>query len=415
MAILFKRLAAAVVGLAFLSGCGASPKAMPNPAPSGGLRVLVFYDPSAEPTSGTILPLIAANRAAISDLAPLWYKVNADGSVTDVSTSALKTFAKNNNIKLEPLVINAGGTSSFLLNGTARQAAVTNLVKILQDNSYAGLNIDFELLKTSARSGLVSFMQALHAKAQSMGKLITIDIIPAGNGRQAAGAYNFPVLAKNASEIVLMTYDQHDDGSPPGPVADTSWVKSRVAEALKLGVPPSKLILGLADYGYDWVKGSTHAKTLPLSQIETWITQGKAKITRDASGSPHFTYTSGGVTHIVWFEDGRSILPKIALARKDHLEGLAVWMGGYETAAYWSDLRQAAGIPGGQLSTFGSGTSAKVGSASASHSSSGGSSSKAKASGSGSRSATGGSSATSGSASSGSSGSVPGSTAASSS
>jgi len=351
MRILLRQIGACLLGLAFLSGCGASQRAMPNPAPSGGLRVLVFYDQGSEPSSGDILPLIAANKDAISDLAPLWYKVNGNGSIVDDSTAALKAFAQTNNIRLEPLVVNAGGTSDFLLNASARATAVNNLVKILQDDHYAGLNIDFELLKTSARAGLVSFLQALYAKTKAMGKLLTIDIIPAGNGKQAAGAYDFPALAKNASEIVLMTYDEHDDGSVPGPVADLPWVTSRVNEALRLGVPPSKMMLGLADYGYDWTQGSTSAHTLPLSEIESWITQGKVKVLRNASGSPHFTYTSGGVTHIVWYEDGRSILPKIALARKDHLEGLALWMGGFETAAYWSDLRQAAGIPGAQQSS----------------------------------------------------------------
>lgn len=332
-----------------LSGCGKS-RSMPSPSVGTdmpALRVLTFYDQGASPSSGTILPLVDANRAAISDLAPRWYTVMPDGSLRDLSQNFVKTWAHHNNIGLMPLVTNGNGTSAFLLgagNCTAGACAraVNALSAMLHRENYAGLNIDFELLKPQARQGLVAFMRQLHARTLAMHEQLTIDVIPAGNRRQAAGAYNFTALAQNSDDIVLMTYDAHDSTSRPGPVAPLSWVRQRVQLALRLGVPANRLILGLADYGYNWTS-SGRGRTVSLKQAQSLAQRFGVKVLRSSDGEPHFTYRSGGITHTVWYEDGRAILPKIQLARQLRLKGLALWVAGDETAQYWHSLRAAAG------------------------------------------------------------------------
>lgn|GEM_PF-1904014 len=408
------------LGLALLlSGCG---KSRSMPAPGVGthtpaLRVLTFYDDRGQPGSSTVLPLVNANRAAISDLAPRWYTVMADGSLRDLSQNYVKTFARKNNIRLMPLVTNGSGTSAFLLNAGnctagACAAAVNNLAAMLRKQNYDGLNIDFELLKPKARQGLVAFMRQLHARTQAMGKQLTVDVIPAGNRRQAAGAYDFPALAQNSDDVVLMTYDAHDDTSRSGPIAPLAWVRQRVNLALSLGVPPKKLILGLADYGYDWTSAD-HATTVSLKQAQSLIQRFGVKVARTSDGEPHFTYTTGGTTHTVWYEDGRAILPKIQLARQLGLKGLALWVAGDETALYWHSLRAAAGTLATTGAFSGAGASAPVSATTpssatsspsgASASSSSGSSTGSGGGTSGSRSATSTSSASSASSPSGSS------------
>lgn len=370
------------LGLSLLtSGCGL-PKAMPSPTVGSGsppLRVLAFYDDRAEKPRGTILPLIAANRTAISDLAPLWYSVMADGTIRDQSENDVKNFARTNHIRLMPLVINGKGTSDFLLNAGGCTAgpcgqAVDNLASMLKRENYDGLNIDFELLKPQARAGLTAFTRQLHARTLALHKVLTVDIIPTGSRRAADGAYDFKALAANSDDVVLMTYDAHDDSSKPGPIAPIAWVRKRVDVALKLMVPKNKLILGLADYGYDWTSAN-HGTTIPLKKAEALTSAKGVTVKRTADGEPHFTYTKNGVTHTVWYEDGRSILPKIKLARQMHLKGLALWMAGYETAHYWHSLRAAAGTLTSPGAYSGSVASTVATSSAAKSSTSGGSSS----------------------------------------
>jgi spore germination protein len=341
-----KSLRAATAALLTLLGLGAAAcgtaRQMPAAAP---LRVLVFYDPQLTPASGPLLSLLAANRSAIWVLAPMWLAVQADGSVTDRSQAPVASFARQNHIQLMPLVVNAGATSAFLLHAGACTAgpcanAVANLAAIVKKNNYDGLNIDFEQLRTGARAGLVAFVNQLHLRLRAMGKPLTVDVIPAGSRRQADGPYNFPALARDSDDIVLMTYDHHDDTSKPGAIAPMSWVRKSVNEALHLGVAPSHLVLGLADYGYDWTVPGGHGKTIGLKQVDALIAREHITVSRTADGSPHFAYAGG--KHVVWYEDQVSILPKIRLARQDHLEALALWTAGYETPAYWNALRAAA-------------------------------------------------------------------------
>ena len=402
----FRTRAAAAALLSLLAlGSAACGRARFLPGTAAPLQVLVFYDGQIGKPTSSMLQMLSANRSAIWELAPLWYAVQPDGSVKSTTQPSVMNFAHTHNIKLMPLVVNGQSTSSFLLNaGTCTSgpcaAAVSNLAAIVQKENYDGLNIDFELLKRAARPGLVAFVNQLHQKLRPMGKTLTVDIIPAGSQRQADGPYNYPALAKDSDEIVLMTYDHHDNTSKPGPIAPMSWVTKCVNEALHLGVSPAHLVLGLADYGYEWPTSGGRGHTVGLNGVDAMIARMHIKVARTADGSPHFTY--GGGSHVVWYEDQVSIVPKIKLARQDHLKALALWMAGYETPAYWKALRAAAA---GQTPAPSSSAAARSSSASGSTTGPSAASSSGTAGGSSSSASRGSSSSASRGASSSSSGS----------
>jgi|BEDMetMinimDraft_2_1075160.scaffolds.fasta_scaffold13526_2 spore germination protein len=362
--------AAALVAALATAGTGCGPvRLMPGGGTGGGgggLRVLAFYDPRAERPTGTVQSLLVANRQAISDLSPLWYEVRRDGSLRDLSAGHLKAWAERERIPLMPLVANEGGNDAFLRDPAARARAVDALVAALRSQGYDGLNIDFEELHRADRGPLVAFLRTLYGRVQAMGKRLTVDVVPAGSRRAAsAGAYDYPALARYSTDVVLMTYDAHDETSSPGPVAPLAWVRRRVAVALAAGIPRGRLLLGIADYGYDWSGG--HGTEIGLRQVDGLLTRFGITPQRTRDGEPHFAYRQGGVTHTVWYEDGVAVVPKVRLARQMGLAGLALWMVGFETPAYWQALRSAAGpvsrSPGSQAA---SGAPTPTGKASAS-------------------------------------------------
>ena len=395
----FRTRAAAAALLSLLAlGSAVCGRARFQPGTSPRLKVLYFYDDQIQNPTHALLSLLSANRSAIWELAPLWYAVQPDGSVKSKTQAAVFNFARRHHIQLMPLVVNGRSTSSFLLNaGTCASGpcatAVSNLAAIVKKENYDGLNIDFELLRRGARPGLVAFVNQLHQKLRAMGKTLTVDVIPAGSQRQADGPYNYPALAKDSDDIVLMTYDHHDNTSKPGPIAPMSWVTKCVNEALQLGVLPSHLVLGLADYGYDWPTAGGKGHTVGLNRVDTMIARMHIRVSRTADGSPHFTYGGGG--HAVWYEDQVSIVPKINLARQDHLKALALWMAGYETPAYWRALRAAAagqtpnptGKAAGSSGAAAPGTSSPAGATSSSSTAFTSSSSSSRSSSAGSSSA----------------------------
>jgi spore germination protein len=329
-------LALATAGCSWFGGA-----ARQSPAGSllgGGLKVLVFEASDTSAPVSSVGPLTVANKSIVSALAPYWFHVQADGSISGSPQAGIVQWAKANRITLAPLINNAGATTAFLTDAAARDRAVANIADLVQKNGFGGINIDFEPLPNGVRDGMTAFMRALYAKLHPMGKLVEVSIIPAASVSAAdASAFNYRAIAANSDADVLMTYDQHDDGSCPGPVAQLSWVQERLGVALRDGMPASKILLGIADYGYDWTNCAGGAPTVGLNAIPTLSGSGSA--VRDAEGDPHFTYTSGGTQHVVWYEDATSVVGKIKLAKADRLQGLALWREGYATAAYWAAIK----------------------------------------------------------------------------
>ena len=137
-----------------------------------------------------------------------------------------------------------------------------------------------------------------------------------------------------------MAYDYHWNGSPPGPIAPISWVRSVISYA-RTQIPASRLVLGIPLYGYDWAGG--HATDLTGQQAEQLAVQHGATVHYDvASQSPWFSYTdSSGRTHDVWFEDPQSSAAKFALVRQLGLGGMFLWMYGDEAPGTWPQLHRS--------------------------------------------------------------------------
>lgn len=328
-----------------LFGRGAAPARMPQAGGGGpaGFQVLAFYDDRDEKARGVVLDTLVRNKALISELSPFWYKVNRDGSLTDMSEKDVLAFAERNGIRLMPLVTNQAGNDAFLTDPAARSRAVANLLALLDRNSrtYEGFSIDFQLLSPGTRDGLTSFMRSLYAGVKKRGKSLNIDVIPTGQATNRSSPYDLPALAKVSDAIVLMTYDNHSDASRPGPVAGLEWVRTRIQAAEKAGVAAGRLMMGVAAYGYDWVQGTANARTVSLKEAKMML--GHAAPVRGTPDlSPHFTYTAkDGRPHVVWYEDGTSVAQKVKLARDMGLRGIAIWHVGQEDQSYWDAIRGA--------------------------------------------------------------------------
>ena len=90
---------------------------------------------------------------------------------------------------------------------------------------------------------------ALHAS----GKLLTLAIPAKERDVRTgwAGPYDYASLAAVADLVTVMAYEYRGPFSGPGSVAPVDWVQ-RVSAYASSQIPPEKLLLGLAFYGYDW-------------------------------------------------------------------------------------------------------------------------------------------------------------------
>lgn len=277
----------------------------------------------------------------ITTISPRWFQVNADGSVTNIGYDSYVTkLAHSHHVTVAPLFTNAGGTSQVLLNAGARHRAINSIMAAIQKDNLDGVNIDFEMLKPSTRSGLSALVQDLARRLSPLHKSLGVSVFPlVGLPSSINGADDYKALGRAANYLVIMTYDHHYSGGTPGPVAPFKWVQANVNAALKQ-IPAKKIVLAIGMYGYDWVNDGRPgpAKTIPDEVVPSLLHRYGVVPHYNASNSQNwFTYTSAtGVGHIVYYMGTRSAQSRVSLALHDHLSGISLWRLGFEQPKFWS-------------------------------------------------------------------------------
>jgi spore germination protein YaaH len=141
-----------------------------------------------------------------------------------------------------------------------------------------------------------------------------------------------------------MTYAQHTGGSTPGPVAGFPWMEASLRYVLSLGVPPSKISLGIPAYSdywvaaYDVAKGArTRGNDIAYPALMAIMAKAGVAPTWDKAQKARFAqWEAHGVFELAWVEDARAFKAKLALVRKYTLRGYSVWLLGLEDPATWN-------------------------------------------------------------------------------
>jgi spore germination protein len=96
-------------------------------------------------------------------------------------------------------------------------------------------------------------------------------------------------------------------------------------------IPPTKIFIGIPNYGYDWKlpyeKGKTRAQSISNERAVMIAAQYASSIEFDETAkAPYFYYTDEyDSAHAVWFEDARSVRAKLALVAEYALRGAGYW------------------------------------------------------------------------------------------
>lgn len=320
----------------------AAPRALPAPAPVAGSQGLppglVLGYLANSPAAPGAIPLVKAYLPALNGLITFWYTINSAGQVSGGTNTALLHWAAHHHLVTFALVRNNAGASVFtplLASATARAAAIRNLLALVTANGYTGVNLDWEGIAPQDRELFTAFVQRLSQVFHAHGKDVTLSI-PAETASDPTsawtGAYSYPALGRAADLLVIMAYDQHNQDSAAGPVASPAWVEAVLKYAVS-AVPLQKVVLGVPGYGYVWSRTGNAA--LSWSQAEALAHQYGQQM---AAASGHFSYTVGGVTHTVYFENQATFLAKVTMATGLQLAGIALWRLGIEDPHIWNLL-----------------------------------------------------------------------------
>ena len=192
----------------------------------------------------------------------------------------------------------------------------------------SGLVLDFQGHSRSDLDALVRVTSAIADSARARGGAEIVVAVPAGD----TAAYPAQALRRAGDLILVMLYDEHRTGTPPGPVASPEWVARnlnlRIAE-----VGASRVVAALPLYGYQW-RGNEPAIVIGYEDARD-IALG-AGVSLDRDPASHTLHGERPGSWEIWVPDAELVAQLVVDIRQTGVRRIALWHLGAEDPAVWT-------------------------------------------------------------------------------
>ena len=303
------------------------------------------------------------NWKQVSIIAPQCFTMDAEGFISGEVPPAVIATAREHRVALMPLVTNRRFNQELihtvLDTPAARARAIRYLLYYALRDGYIGFQFDYENIKYLYRDRFSQFFHEAAVEFHRNGLLLSAAVVgkysddrnseSPGGFDNWSGVYDYRRLARDADFLSIMAYPQHAGFSDPGPLAGLPWVQKIVAFT-RSRMPARKISLGVPLYGFHWIApaAALQSKTDPAAR--KW--KGRSSVYAGTSAlleknppewrgdesSYRITFADAGEQHELWYEDARSIGPKLELAASEKLTGISAWCLGQEDPGIWEVL-----------------------------------------------------------------------------
>jgi spore germination protein YaaH/5-hydroxyisourate hydrolase-like protein (transthyretin family) len=343
----------------------------------------------------TSLPAALNNADLIKEVMPFWYTLKYNGKTKAAYVSDLYISGNPSIPIATPLAamraagfqiiptITDGTDKLVLSNLLANPTSRTQIAKTLNDyvmaNDFDGIDLDFEGFAfvdgntTWAKTApsWVALVKELSGLLRANNKLLSVstpyNFNPAEK-QKGYTVYAWPQIAPYIDRLRIMTYDY--SVSKVGPIGPLAWTEKTVAYAASI-MPASKVYLGLAGYGRDWVTKVDGVCPAPFANAIKVGAKAATFVMRDAAalaasyqvtpvfdakfGEATFTYTKSyegttadgrsticTATRTAWYQNAQSYKLRSELVAKYKLGGVTAWTLGMEEPLAMEAIRQTA-------------------------------------------------------------------------
>jgi cellulose synthase/poly-beta-1,6-N-acetylglucosamine synthase-like glycosyltransferase/peptidoglycan/xylan/chitin deacetylase (PgdA/CDA1 family)/spore germination protein YaaH len=226
--------------------------------------------------------------------------------------------------------------SAMLARPDARRRLASALVNFAVTQKDPGIVLDFEEVSDSSQADFRRFVRELGAALHAANLKLMV-ALPA-----ADASYDYHGLAERSDAIILMNYDLHWPTSAPGPIVAHDWYLHNLEAALKM-VPKEKLVMGIANYAYNWPDKSKRlphpvAEALSFQEAIVTAVESEASVDFDSDSlNPHYSYEeANNEVHNVWMLDAVTAYNELRAAERAGVRGTALWRLGMEDPSLWS-------------------------------------------------------------------------------
>ena len=277
---------------------------------------------------------------SITFLSIFSYHVTATGELAALNDNRVIRAAKDSNTLPMLVMTNIGATGRFdsdlahtiLSNEMLQDRLISNLITLLRNKGYAGVDIDFEYVYPMDKDLYNAFLEKAVEKLHEEEFIVTTAVAPKVRENQTGVLYEAHDYVKHgqlADHVIIMTYEWGYTYGPPMAVAPLNQVE-RVIQYAVTAIPSKKILMGIPNYGYDWTlpyEPGRPAKSISNTAAVALAVEKGVEIQFDpVAKAPYFYYKDdNGSLHVVWFEDARSIQAKLELVTKYDLGGVSFW------------------------------------------------------------------------------------------
>jgi spore germination protein len=285
-------------------------------------------------------------------LCPFGYRMQDDASLSSVDDQLLIEAAYADKVVPIMSITNFSATEAgsklahtILSNPELQNKLVTNILSIMANKGYRGLNVDFENVIPSDRESYNQFLRLAVRRLHEKGFFVSSALAPKTSSEQKGllyEAHDYAAHGEIVDFVVLMTYEWGYRFGPPQAISPINEIR-RVLDYAVTVIPRNKILMGFQLYARDWllphVKGQ-QAETFDMQEAIRRAIRYRAEIKYDSqSQSPYYRYTDEkNRSHEVWFEDARSAQAKFNLVKEYNLRGISYWVLGYPFPQNWALL-----------------------------------------------------------------------------
>jgi hypothetical protein len=343
----------------------------------------------------TSLPTAIANADLINEVMPFWYTLKLNSKtktpyILDLYTPGNPSVAidipltkmRTAGFKIIPTITD--GTDKLVLakllaKSSDRANVIKSIMDLVTSKNFDGIDLDFEGFAfvdgtaswPTTKPNWVLLVKELSEALRVKGKIlsVTVPVHFALTERQKGyTVYAWAEIAQYIDRLRIMTYD-YSTGKP-GPIGPIAWVERTLKYAISV-MPASKVYIGLAGYGRDWVTKvdgicpANVAKVVSTSaKAATFVMRNATKLASTYGVTPTyneqyqeatFTYqktyngnnasgqaTSCTATRTAWYQNPASYLARAQLVAKYRIGGLAEWTIGMEEQSATDGIRATA-------------------------------------------------------------------------
>lgn len=315
-----------------------------------GDRIVISYEKKGSLATHSItLPYVSSSTLKktlpyLTYISIVNYTATDDGDIVTYydDTDLIRLAREYNTIPLMFLTTltlhgeaNIRAAFNILLNEEIQDRLADNILTILKDKGFYGINISFEFITQANRPYFENAYARIANKIISEGFLafatINPDIRIVGSEVEFLRP-DYKLLGELADNILFMNYEWAINPNPPSPISSI-YIIEIYLNYLKETIKPEKLNLGISIIGYDWklpyftgvsdVRALTYDSAVALARNENVPIQFD-----ELSQTPFFLYSANGQfpkEHIVWFIDARSINALLNLVAENNLHGIGIW------------------------------------------------------------------------------------------